>query len=88
MEKKNMYDVRGNRRPVSDLTEEERQKEIENCKLQLTFLYQVRAGERPTKLSGLELKTEIESFERYLTELTRKERTEEMFAVLNEFGNE
>ena len=88
MEKKDMYDVRGNRRPVSDLSEEERQKAIENCKLQLTVLYQVRAGEKPTTLSALELKTEIESFERYLTELTRKERTEEMFAVLNELGNE
>ena len=88
MEKRDMYNFRGNRRPVSDLTEEERQKEIENCKLQLTVLYQVRAGERPTKLSSLELKTEIESFERYLTELTRKERAEEMFAVLEELGKE
>ena len=102
MEKKNMYDVRGNRRPVSDLSEDERQEQIEMCKRQLEHLRGSLAKTRPTSnrmnndINGIMFKEgspesimlQIESTEKYLAELTKKERTEEMFAVLNEFGNE
>lgn len=100
--KKDMYDVFGNRRPVSDLSEEERKQQINYCKYQIEHLKEslktVTAHHRAINndvsggsfgaTSPENIKLQIESFERYLLELTKPERTREMFDVLDELGKD
>lgn len=99
--KKDMYDVFGNRRPVSDLSEEERKQQINYCNYQIKHLKEslktVSVHHRAVNndLGGNfganspeNIKLQIESFERYLLELTRPERTKEMFDVLDELGKD
>lgn len=81
-EKRDMYDIFRNRRPVSELTEDERQDQIEMCKRQLDFLYSAKSDNESTKLSKFEIETQIKSYENYLLELTRKERAKEIVDLL------
>lgn len=98
--KKDMYDVFGNRRPVEDLSEEERKQQIKYCNYQLVQLREslkVASTHRRAINNDINggtfaagspeaIKLQIESFERYLLELTKPERTKEMFDVLDELG--
>lgn len=97
---KDMYDVFRNRRPVEDLSEEERKQQIKYCNYQIVQLKEsLKVADTRRRVVNNDInggafaagtpeaiKLQIESFERYLLELTRPERTKEMFDVLEELG--